>query len=129
MGYFYISTMVHRKLESQRYKCVILMSNVALGHIRGVPQNNCEHPMLHGRMRTIHFNSIITCAQYRERMTNTMGDRERSRMLEFFKSEYFISYFGNSIQFNSIQFNSMVYSHNTVQYAYNICTSYNTMYK
>ena len=28
-----------------------------------------------------------------------------------------------------IQFNSMVYSHNTVQNAYNICTSYNTMYK
>ena len=29
----------------------------------------------------------------------------------------------------SIQFNSMVYSHNTVQCAYTICTSYNTMYK
>ena len=28
-----------------------------------------------------------------------------------------------------IQFNSIIYSHNTVQYAYNICTSYNTMYK
>ena len=29
---------------------------------------------------------------------------------------------------NSIQFNSIIYSHNTVQYAYNICTIYNTMY-
>ena len=35
----------------------------------------------------------------------------------------------NLVYFNAIQFNSMVYSHNTVQYAYNICTSYNTMYK
>ena len=28
----------------------------------------------------------------------------------------------------SIQFNSIIYSHNTVQYAFHMCTSYNTMY-
>ena len=31
--------------------------------------------------------------------------------------------------FQSLSFNSIIYSHNTVQYAYNICTSYYTMYK
>ena len=35
--------------------------------------------------------------------------------------------FGRVIMLRN-KFNSIIYSHNTVQYAYQICTSYNTMY-
>ena len=55
-------------------------------------------------------------------------DIHRSRIAYSRLVSYIMKYKNVTFQF-LIQFNSMVYSHNTVQYTYNICTSYNTMYK